>query len=330
MQGTRRRLGCALIVGLVAALGATPAAARPASPPLTEPPRKLADALECSAGLASANERPVLLVHGTGSNRDENWSWGYRTVLPARGIPTCTVELPDRAWVDIQRSVEYIIYAVRRMFRRSDRQVSVIGHSQGGIHPVWALRFFPDVRPLIEDVIAMGTPYQGTEGGELLECASTGCPPSVWQQTTGSNLVAALNRKPPPAAPDYTSIATKFDQVSYPQPEASRLTGAREILIQDICPTRPTDHFFLAADAVAFAIVIDALEHLGPADPARVPAAVCNQVTFPGVDTVKFAQVLVTAFTLPVVTGVAYDKQVKSEPPLRCYARPACVRRRRR
>ena len=59
----------------------------------------------------------------------------------------------------------------------------------------------------------------------------------------------------------------------------------RNIALQDVCPTATAEHLAIGThDAVAYALVLDALAHPGPADPSRVPAAVCGQPFQSGVD----------------------------------------------
>jgi triacylglycerol esterase/lipase EstA (alpha/beta hydrolase family) len=44
---------------------------------------------------------------------------------------------------DIQVSSEYVARAVQLMHRKTGEKVDVLGHSQGGLQPRWAIRFFP-------------------------------------------------------------------------------------------------------------------------------------------------------------------------------------------
>src|SRR5215218_4243630 len=84
-------------------------------PPLKEPEAERVRALECFGDLAHSSRRPVLLVHGTGATAAENWEWGYQRVLVKRGHSVCRVNLPDRAYGDTQRSVEYVVTAIRKI-----------------------------------------------------------------------------------------------------------------------------------------------------------------------------------------------------------------------
>lgn len=89
----------------------------------------------------------------------------------------------------------------------------------------------------------------------------------------------------------YTNVYSGTDEIVFvaggapdPWTAASALDGARNIRVQDLCPGRPVEHVQLSYDAEVHAIVLDALKHPGPADPARVGGGACTRVTMPGVD----------------------------------------------
>jgi len=293
-----------------------------ADPVLTVPADQLERSLTCSGPLAGAARTPVLLVHGTGSNAEESWRSGYLHALPRAGFPTCAVQLPARAMDDAQVSAEYVVFAVRRMAALSGRRIGVVGHSQGGLHPLWALRFWTELRPSVDDVIALAAPYQGTAGAT--DRCRLPCQPSLWQQRQGSRYLGALTGGDLPAGASYTSLASAGDEVVYPQPEASRLPGARNIVLQDICPGRPVDHLGMLYDNLAYELVLDALTNAGPSDPARIPPAVCQTVTLP-VDSTTYAADSAAGAT-NFALALATSPTVPQEPELFCYADPGSIR----
>ena len=71
------------------------------------------------------------------------------------------------------------MHAIRRIHRISGRRVAVMGHSQGGMSMRWALRFWPDTRAMVDDVIGFAGSNHGTDSGG--GCAN-GCTPAGWQQ----------------------------------------------------------------------------------------------------------------------------------------------------
>jgi hypothetical protein len=305
-----------LAAGLVDSAEATQAES---GPRLQTPAAVLDDAISCPARLT---RKTVLLVHGTSVTADENWSWNYVKALPHEGFDVCTVQMPDRLLIDIQTTSEYVVHAIRVVARRSGRPIDVVGLSQGALQPRWALRWWPDLRNLVDDYVSMA----GTNRGSVFADAScvTDCIPSLWQQrTSGSMFLGALDRgDETPGSVSYTSVYSLTDEIiqpSAPEPVAA-IRGASNIAVQDVCPGRYVGHVQSASDAAYFAVVLDALKHVGPADPSRVDRDYCTQTVMPYVDpkdaVVRTAEVYVFA---GVVQGE--HEKTSSEPPLRPYAR---------
>lgn len=106
-----------------------------------------------------------------------------------------------------------------------------------------------------------------------------------------------------------------------PQPAAGRLPGAPTILLQRVCPVRATEHGTILADALAHALVLDALAHDGPAAPARISRTLCLQQNTSGIDLVGAAPFYRTLASLGIgILNVA--TWVDEEPPLPAYAEP--------
>lgn len=316
-----RAAAVAAVAAALLAVGAARAAAAP-GPDLTEPRDARLEALRCFGNPATSPGTPVLLIHGTGVDSEENWKVGYRPALLRRGHAVCTVDLPDYGYVDVQRSVEYVVTAIRTMSDRAGRPISILGHSQGAFQPIFALRVWPDLHRLIEDFIGLSGAYD--RGSEALsgQCSEgEGCVPALQQVRRGSSFLRHLGRKRLPGGPSYTAIGTLADEVVTPQPQANELPRGREVEIQDVCPGRRMpagyDHVLMAGDAVAFRLVLDALGHPGPADPARIDRSVCGRLFYDDVDLATFATILPTIATR---TG----DPVRVEPELRCYMKAAC------
>lgn len=286
--------------------------------------------LHCYGDVAHAPRGPVLLIPGTGVDARENWSWGYQKALLDQGHGVCTIDLPYRSTVDVQESVRYTVAAIREVARRAHgRRISTIGHSQGASQAIIALRGWPRLGRLVDDVIGLSGAYDNGSEAIRGDCSKP-CVAPFWQFATGSHFLRALHRLPLPHGPSYTAIGTLYDSVVTPQPRANVLPGARSIQIQDICPGRRfvqgEDHIFMAADAVAFALATDALDHPGPADPARIPATTCALQTYPQADLVKLATLapaLANAFQ-----GKGQAPPVDREPRVRCPFAPRCHRSR--
>ena len=317
-----RAVGLLAVTLLIAAL-VLPAQAAPREPgPRLETPRALLDdAVRCPGKLT---RKTVLLVHGTSVTAEENWDWSWVRALPHAGFDVCTVEMPERLLIDIQTTTEYVVHAIRTVARRSGRPISIIGLSQGALQPRWALRWWPDLRHLVDDYVSMA----GTNRGSVFADAScvSDCLASLWQQrTSGSAFQQVLNSgDTTPGDVSYTSVYSLTDEIIQPVapvPVAS-IDGASNIAVQDICPGRYVGHAQSIADAAYYAVVMDALTHRGPADPMRVSRHSCSQAVMPHVDAadaaVRTAEVYVTAG----VVQSQYEK-TSAEPPLRPYARGA-------
>jgi triacylglycerol lipase len=294
-------------------------------PPLETPPAILAGALRCHDTPSPAGHEPVLLVHGIGGTGPEQWDWNYVPALNHAGFDVCTVDLPYRGTGDMQTSAEYVVDAVRHMRDHYHSKVDVLGWSAGPLVARWAIKYWPDVRDSVDDMVGLGAAYHGTADANL-RCAVGSCPPAIWQLSLGSNFVKALNAgDETPGNVSYTSVYSLTDELvtpQLPQSVSAQGGGATNVPIQSICPLRVVDHVQALADAVAYAVVVDAFTHPGPADPARISRSVCGQLFLPGVTVNSFASHFVSNYAtfLLGVVGV-FHPPVTSEPPLRCYAR---------
>jgi hypothetical protein len=269
------------------------AAAIPVYAPLDEPgpalsvaPAQLESSLYCEQSVRDASKEPVLLNPATGVTPDENYSWNWEPALDKLGIPWCAYTAPYHTLGDIQTSGEYLVYAIRTMYAMAGRRIAIMGHSQGGMSMRWALRFWPDTRKMVDDVIGFSGSNHGTT--TLGAACSAGCPPADWQQGYESNFIRALNSYAETfPGISYTEIYSHTDEVVDPannnqDASAALHTGGgmiTNIATQAICPGDVDEHLTIGTiDPVAYALAVDALTHSGPADPARISPAVCSQL----------------------------------------------------
>ena len=316
----RTQIVAVLTTALIAVgLGTAPAQSAD-GPALTTSPAKLRKATECQrpAKLESARG-VVLLVHGTGEEKEESWSWSYEPALHADGFATCSVQLPGHALGDFTVSAEYVVAAIRIAYRKAGRPIGVVGYSQGAMLPVWAIKFWPDLPAKVTDIVGLAGPYDGTHLGNEL-CASGQCAPLAWQLRQGSRHITALRNAPLPDVP-VTSVFSRNDEIVRPQPEASTLPGATNVLLQDVCVLDPSEHGMMPGDPVADALALDALTHAGPADPKRIPADTCQQTFIPHGDPTG-SYVFLEGVARLVVGLSDPQRWVDQEPPVPAYARP--------
>jgi triacylglycerol esterase/lipase EstA (alpha/beta hydrolase family) len=327
---TRRvwALVCAVAL-LVLAAAPSASAGDPAWSPLKRPgpelrvdKEKLRASLTCSEGVRDAEVQPVLLTPATGVDSKNNFSWNYERLFDQEGIPWCASDQFGRRSTNntnIQVRGEYVVYAIRKMAKMAGRKIAVMGHSQGGMVMRWPLRFWPDTRELVEDVIGMAGTNRGTTQAD--GCDPDPCTAANHQQAASSNFIAALNSRAETfAGISYTEIYTPIDEVVTPQPHASIVAGPGDITnvsITDVCPNDPNEHLGIGTvSPTAAALALDALQHPGPADPERIDPAVCAQQFQPGINPATFlADVAAAAAQLQTSTA----PETPTEPRLRCY-----------
>jgi triacylglycerol lipase len=314
------RQACASALALCA-LALAPAAAV-AEPRLTVDPRRMADALICYGPVGRATPQPILFAPGTGSDGSHVYLLGGGA-FEAMGRPLCVVSLPRRTTADLQISVQYLVHATRRLWRRTGRPIAVAGVSQGGLLIRMALTYWPSLRGKVSDAVTAAATHHGSPGdaATAARCVTEGCPPALWQQRPRSALLRALNdgRDETPGRTAYTTVRSATDEIVRPQTgpaPTSALNGAANILIQDVCPGRQTSHLGTAVDSVTIAALADAVNHRGPARASRLPADVCDHLYGTGLDEARTSQFLALA---PLLFSQGWDDLpvVRREPKVR-------------
>jgi len=283
---TSRRLLTAIAACAASLAAAAPAGA--AEPRLEVPQARLKEALHCYGDQKAPGKVPIMLVTGTGASGQEAYAIG-KGAFEAYGSPVCTVDFPFFTTGDVHVSAQYLAYAIRAQYRMAGRRIAVFGISQGGLLPRVALTYWPSLRPMVTDVIAAAGTQHGTtaSAAQAQACRVQGCIPAGWQQAAASKMLKTLNSYPDetPGPTSWTTLRSADDQTvtptTGPKP-TSALKGARNILIQGICPGRVVSHIGTAVDSVTFAAIRDAIENRGPANPARFPADTCGSLYAPG------------------------------------------------
>ena len=243
-------------------------------PTLTVTEDDVRAALHCPSNYVDAAD-PVLLVHGTGANAALSWDDSYVPVLTAEGFDVCTLDLPAWSWESIPLASEYVVVATRLIATGRSRPVAWVGHSQGSLEFTWAMTFFPSLASLVSDVIFLASVTHGAAQSETA-CGIGACRVAAWQMRPSSAFVAALvSRDETPSDVPYSSIYSTTDSTAVAP--TSVLVGATNVSIQSLCPGRSVSHAGLLTDAVAYALVLDALTHDGPVDPSRVDASICDE-----------------------------------------------------
>jgi len=288
-------------------------------------------AVECHGDFSSGKEA-VLLVPGTAFTVATQFSWSWGRALTVAGIPWCGVTPPENSLGDLTIAGEYDVYAIRKTYALSgNRPIAVVGHSQGAMRPRWALRFWPDVRPMVADLVSVAPDNQGVSLGAaavvppvgVLACSGIACPQGVWQQLVGSQFIGAVNsgQETFPGI-DYSVIYSYLDGLVQPQdtvlhPAAG--TSYRRIAIQSVCPLRVADHLTNGTtDAVSWALILDAITHPGPVDGGRFAPTTCSKGFFPGME---YGPALAGALNAPlqIAKAVATTPRTTGEASLPAY-----------
>jgi pimeloyl-ACP methyl ester carboxylesterase len=293
-------------------------------PKLSPPVSAMADAMQCSGDLVDATVTPVLLVPGTGASAMSNFGFGYEPALTDLGIPWCAITFPADGNNYLPTNGEYMVYAIRTMYAWAGRRIDIIGHSQGGMIPRWALRFWPDTRHMVDDQIGFAPPNQGTTAAS--PSCPHGCQISTTEQAAGSMFIQALDSGAETfPGISYTEVFSHDDEEVHPNQDdgdsATDLFGGggmiTNVSVQDVCPADVVEHLGIGTfDPVAYALAINAMSHPGPAIPAEIPKTVCNEKLMPGIDPLTFGPAAAEA---AVQTETSAALTVYKEPPLPCY-----------
>jgi triacylglycerol esterase/lipase EstA (alpha/beta hydrolase family) len=302
--------GCAALAAAWPAANASAATASPAplpvsydfaagalatfSSPDTPPPG--ANNFSCQP--SAAHPYPVVLVHGTLANMNDNWqaaspilaNHGYCVFAFNYGGSSPASVLQGTG--DIAASAQQLAAFVNEVLAATGAaKVDLVGHSQGGMMPRYYINFLGGAARVATFVALApsnyGTTLDGlTQLGRQLSiimpingALSTVCTACV-QQEEGSAFLRTLNASPTVAGVNYTVIESVDDEVVTPYtnaflPAAANVTN---ITVNRQCVLDSSDHLEIAADPVALADMLNALD---PAQPVRVPCLVVLPVTGP-------------------------------------------------
>jgi triacylglycerol esterase/lipase EstA (alpha/beta hydrolase family) len=262
--------------------------------PETPPPG--ADNFGCKP--TSAHPDPVILVNGTFANQDDNWQAaspllannGYCVFTFNYGGTSPSADFQGTG--DIAASAGQLASFVTQVLAATGAaKVDLVGHSQGGMMPRYYLKFLGGAK-YVNTLVALAPSNHGTTldgltalvtafgAAGLVNSALNPLCTACVEQEAGSAFLTSLN-----AGGDtvpgvtYTVIESKDDEVVTPYTSAF-LSGpdVTNITLQNQCPLDQTDHLEIAADPVALADVLNALD---PAHPVTVPCLVVLPITGP-------------------------------------------------
>ncbi|HEV7193170.1 MAG TPA: alpha/beta fold hydrolase [Jatrophihabitantaceae bacterium] len=238
---------------------------------------------------STAHPEPVVLVHGTGGNKNDNWQTfapllannGYCVyaftygVLPGAGLPLNQVG----GLAPIESSAQQMAAFVTKVLAATGAaRVDIVGHSQGTFMPDYYAKFLGGANK-IDKYVSLAPLWHGTnllEAGTLMTLGAAygfhvdeRAFGAGAQMLAGSQFVAKLRSGGTPAVAGitYTNIVTAHDELVVPYTSGIE-SGMTNIVVQHQCGLDLSDHLELVADPVAAADVLNALD---PAHPRPVP-----------------------------------------------------------
>ncbi|KFY31732.1 hypothetical protein V493_00814 [Pseudogymnoascus sp. VKM F-4281 (FW-2241)] len=278
-------------------------------------------------------KQPVLLVPGTTLPGGTSYSNAFGKLLAASSYADPVwLNIPGYSLGDVQVNSEYVAYAMNYLSGVSQQKnISVISWSQGGINTQWGFKYWPSTRSVVSDFVALAPDFRGTIEADLLCSGLTFalCTPSIKQQRDKSNLIATLrNNGGDSAYVPTTTFYSATDQIVQPQigtGASSFMLDARNVgvtnnQIQEVCrgTIQIILHEAVLYNAVAWALIEDALNHDGPGSRSRLDLPkLCFALAAPGLNVIQGQSILATA--IPNI--LAYKTHVFNEPAIAAYAK---------
>lgn len=227
--------------------------------------------------LTSLHPYPIILVHGTFGNQNDNWqaiaptlaNAGYCVYTFTYGQTLASGGLG--AVADIKSSAGQLASFVGKVRSQTGAsQIVFVGHSQGGMLPRYYDKYNGGT-PYTHQIIALAPSNNYTSasglgslallfpGADLLLWALC---PSCSEQISSSWYASTVDSSPETySSIQYTNIATTHDEVITPYtqaflPAASNVVNVR---VQDTCPNDPVGHVGLAYDPDVARMILNAL-----------------------------------------------------------------------
>jgi triacylglycerol esterase/lipase EstA (alpha/beta hydrolase family) len=270
------------------------AAVASAASPTTPPP----GANDFSCKPSAEHPYPVVLVHGTLANMDDDWQTAS-PILVNHGYCVFAFNFGGTSASALVQGVGDIAASAGQLASFVDQvlaatgasKVDLVGHSQGGMMPRYYIDFLGGAAK-VDKLVSLapsnyGTTLDGlvTLGSELsvlgpingaLASVCTACV----EQEEGSSFLAQLNAVPTVPGVQYTVIESQDDEVVTPYtnaflPAAPNVTN---ITVNQQCSLDASDHLEIASDPVAMADMLNALD---PASPVQVPCLTVLPLTGP-------------------------------------------------
>src|SRR5215210_7867121 len=191
---------------------------------------------------------PVLLVPGYGgrvASLDP-----LAAALRNAGRKVVVVERLGDGTGDLRAEAEHLRdVAEQTRVEEHAPSVDVIGYSAGGVVARLWVRDYGGAG-VARRVLTLGSPHHGSSQAALGRELAGGCPTACEQLVPGSDLLRRLNAgDETPAGPLWATVRSTGDQVVTPA-ESAALSGAVNIVIQELCPASNAAHGDLPGNPV--------------------------------------------------------------------------------
>jgi hypothetical protein len=218
----------------------------------------------------------------------------------------------------------------------TNKNPAIVTWSQGSMDAQWAFKYWPSIPKIVTDHIAISPDYHGTIVAYIL-CPgfatgdSIACVPSVIQQDYNSKFVTKLRSNGGDSAyVPTTTVYSLTDEIVESQDGTAasgfindaRHVGASNTFLQGACLGHPAGLLYtqegVLYNPMAYALVVDALQHTGPGSFERVTSS-CQDIVAPGL---SLSDVIETEalILLAVMNIFSYLPKTLSEPPIKTYA----------
>ena len=234
---------------------------------------------------SAAHPKPVILLHGTGDNKDYTWrvlgpqlaEHGYCAFSLTYGVPPNVpvadpvvggLTLIESSAVELESFVDKVLLAT------NTRKADIVGYSQGTMVPTYYAKFlngrgkintYVSLAPLWDGTnpLGLGTVMAvlrllGLSSADRLFGVCLACP----QMLTGSRFLAKV-RHGGIFLPEitYTNIVTKHDNVVWPYTSGLGFgPNVTNVVLQDTCEADEVNHVGLVIDPNALGHVLNALD----------------------------------------------------------------------
>ncbi len=260
-----------------------------------------AGANDWSCRPTAAHPYPVVLVHGTFANMNDNWgaaspllaNAGYCVFAFNYGGASATSDIQGTGPIEAG-AAQLAAFVNQVLAATGSAKVDIVGHSQGGMMPRYYIKNLGGAAT-VDKLVALAPSNNGTTLNGITELGTqlgildpvnafltgSGACAACVEQEQGSAFLTALNSggETVPSV-QYTVIETTDDEVVTPYTNAflPAAPNVTDITLQNQCLLDASDHLEIAYDPIALTDMLNALD---PAAPLPVPCEVVLPVTGP-------------------------------------------------